>query len=158
MGLSPKGNPLSGTTKHFKGRRNSIQCKQQENDHSWMIKVIFLSWVAFSDNTELICRHINPLNTKLNPICHLLALVEAHHILHISRIRVNETDIYSSFLLWDFILFPGHVLPGAGGSGQISFNNARISTPHPSPNLEYQSILVQDVAQNLSDTSGPTSS
>jgi hypothetical protein len=31
----------------------------------------------------------NPLNTKLNPTCHLLALSEAHHILHISRIRVN---------------------------------------------------------------------
>jgi len=32
----------------------------------------------------------NPLNTKLNPICHLLALLGAHHILHVSRIRVNE--------------------------------------------------------------------
>jgi hypothetical protein len=31
---------------------------------------------------------INPLNAKLNPICHLLALL-AHHILHISRIRVK---------------------------------------------------------------------
>ena len=32
---------------------------------------------------------LNPLNTKLISICHLLALLEAHHILHISRIRVN---------------------------------------------------------------------
>jgi hypothetical protein len=32
---------------------------------------------------------LNPLNTKLNPICHLLALLGAHHILHISGIRVN---------------------------------------------------------------------
>jgi hypothetical protein len=32
---------------------------------------------------------INPLNTKLNPICHLLALLGAHPILHVSRIRVN---------------------------------------------------------------------
>ena len=32
---------------------------------------------------------INPLNTELNPICHLLALLGAHHILHVSRIRVN---------------------------------------------------------------------
>jgi hypothetical protein len=29
------------------------------------------------------------LNTKLNPICHLLALL-AHHILHVGRIRVND--------------------------------------------------------------------
>jgi len=33
----------------------------------------------------------NPLNTKLNPICHLLAL-GAHHFLHISRIRVKITS------------------------------------------------------------------
>jgi hypothetical protein len=36
-------------------------------------------------------KSINPLNTKLNPICHLLALFGAHHILHLSRIRVNTT-------------------------------------------------------------------
>jgi phosphatidylserine synthase len=34
--------------------------------------------------------HINPLNAQLNPICHLLALLGAHHILHISRIRVKR--------------------------------------------------------------------
>jgi hypothetical protein len=28
---------------------------------------------------------LNPLNAKLNPICHLLALLGAHHILHVSR-------------------------------------------------------------------------
>ena len=33
--------------------------------------------------------HINPLNAELNPICHLLALLRAHHILHISWVRVN---------------------------------------------------------------------
>jgi hypothetical protein len=31
----------------------------------------------------------NPLNAELNPICHLLALLGARHILHVSRIRVN---------------------------------------------------------------------
>jgi len=34
---------------------------------------------------------VNPLNAELNPNCHLLALLGAHHILHISRIRVNIT-------------------------------------------------------------------
>jgi hypothetical protein len=34
--------------------------------------------------------YINPLNIKLNLICHLLALLGAHHILHISRIKVNN--------------------------------------------------------------------
>jgi len=35
----------------------------------------------------------NPLNTELNPICYLLALLEAHHILHVSRIRVKGNVI-----------------------------------------------------------------
>ena len=33
--------------------------------------------------------HLNPLNTKLNPICHPPALLGAHPILHVSRVRVN---------------------------------------------------------------------
>ena len=32
---------------------------------------------------------INPLNAQLNPTCPLLALLGAHHILNVSRIRVN---------------------------------------------------------------------
>jgi hypothetical protein len=43
-------------------------------------------WVSESD--------VNSLNTKLNPICHLLALLGAHHILHVSRIRVNEDSVF----------------------------------------------------------------
>ena len=35
---------------------------------------------------------INPLNAELNPIWHLLALLRAHPILHISRIRVKMDD------------------------------------------------------------------
>ena len=34
-------------------------------------------------------QHINPLNPELNPICYLLALLGAHHFLHVSRIRVK---------------------------------------------------------------------
>ena len=33
--------------------------------------------------------YINPLNAELHPIWHLLALLGAHHILHVSRIRVK---------------------------------------------------------------------
>jgi hypothetical protein len=32
---------------------------------------------------------INLLNAELHPICHLLALLGAHHILHVSRIMVK---------------------------------------------------------------------
>jgi hypothetical protein len=34
----------------------------------------------------------NPLNAELNPICHFLALLGAHHILHVSRIRVKMAN------------------------------------------------------------------
>jgi len=32
---------------------------------------------------------LNPLSPELNPICYLLALLGAHHFLHVSRIRVR---------------------------------------------------------------------
>jgi len=38
--------------------------------------------------------NINPLNAKLNPICHSLALLGAHHIPHLSRIRVNVRSVH----------------------------------------------------------------
>jgi len=34
-------------------------------------------------------KFLNPLNAELNSIFHLLALLGARHILHVSRIRVN---------------------------------------------------------------------
>jgi hypothetical protein len=36
------------------------------------------------------CEEFNPLNAELNPICHSLPLLGAHHILHISRVRVKQ--------------------------------------------------------------------
>jgi hypothetical protein len=37
---------------------------------------------------------LNTLNAELNPICHLLALVGAHPVLHISKIRVKREIMY----------------------------------------------------------------
>ena len=36
--------------------------------------------------------YINILNTELNPICYLPALLGARHILHVSRIEVNAVQ------------------------------------------------------------------
>ena len=51
---------------------------------------IFMTFILQTVNTW---RHPlggnNPSNAELNPICHLLALLGAHHILHVSRIRVK---------------------------------------------------------------------
>jgi len=40
----------------------------------------------------------NPLNAELNPIYHLLALLGAHHILHVSRVRVNLAQFFKGFI------------------------------------------------------------
>jgi len=40
---------------------------------------------------------LNPVNAELNPICHLLALLGAHPILHVSRIRVKKAAPYPSY-------------------------------------------------------------
>jgi hypothetical protein len=55
-------------------------------------------------NLTISAPSINPLNTELNPIYHLLALLEAHHILHVGRIRVNKPKSFRGITLrW----FPG---------------------------------------------------
>jgi hypothetical protein len=43
-----------------------------------------LSWTETSSKVKF-----NPLNSELNPISHMLALLGAHPILHVSRIRVK---------------------------------------------------------------------
>jgi hypothetical protein len=41
----------------------------------------------------LLLTQLEDLNAELNPICHLLALVGAHYILHVSRVRVNVVQL-----------------------------------------------------------------
>ena len=47
--------------------------------------------VATSPNLAVLLNH---LNAELNPIRHLLALVGARHIVHVSRVRVNKTSAH----------------------------------------------------------------
>ena len=51
--------------------------------NSWCIKMFYL-------DTRFSAPVVNPLNPELNPICYLLALLGAHHFLHVSRIRVKS--------------------------------------------------------------------
>jgi len=52
----------------------------------------FEPWTA----QPLASHYTNPLNAELNPICHLPTLLRAHHILHVSRIRVNSRFLQST--------------------------------------------------------------
>jgi hypothetical protein len=58
-------------------------------DFLWTKDITCLIRVQFKTTKTSKNHIINPLNAELNFICHLLALLEAHHILHVSRIRVN---------------------------------------------------------------------
>jgi len=47
------------------------------------------SWTHLNSSFKDYWQCLNPLNTELNPICYLLALLGAHHFLHVSRVRVK---------------------------------------------------------------------
>jgi hypothetical protein len=44
---------------------------------------------------------LNPSNAELNPICHLLVLLEVHHILHVSRIGVKDRTVHRTSCQWN---------------------------------------------------------
>ena len=55
---------------------------------------------------------LNPLNSELNPICYLLALL-AHHFLHVSRIMVKSLPLrlLMSYIYMEhlFLMFLDHI-------------------------------------------------
>jgi hypothetical protein len=55
---------------------------------------------------------LNSLNAELNPICYLLALLGAHHFLHVSRIRVKSLSLrlLMSYIYMEciFLMFLDH--------------------------------------------------
>jgi hypothetical protein len=57
---------------------------------SRLFRILFLLFAATTNDEDEVI--INHLNAELNPIRHLLALVGARHIVHVSRIRVNPLN------------------------------------------------------------------
>jgi len=51
------------------------------------IKTTLITGYGCYHSNQSIFSPFNPLNPELNPICYLLALLGAHHFLHVSRIR-----------------------------------------------------------------------
>ena len=76
---------------------------------------------------------LNPLNAELNPICHLLALLGVHHILHVNRIRVIIIIIY---------LFTAiGLLPGGSGYFTCKQNMKLITTRFKSGGLHEKHVV-----------------
>ena len=67
---------------------------------------------AMKTFTPLTVFPINPLNPELNPIFYLLALLGAHHFLHVSRIRVKSLTfrLLMSYIYTEhpFLMFLDH--------------------------------------------------
>ena len=57
------------------------------------VRVGIIQMLAFFRCEHEVQALINPLNPELNPICYLLALLGAHHFLHVSRIRVKSLTL-----------------------------------------------------------------
>jgi len=73
-----------------------FSCKLQEQERDRLKAAITKSEQWPVSKNKLVLKYydnFNPLNPELNPICYLLALLGAHHFLHISRIRVKSLTL-----------------------------------------------------------------
>jgi hypothetical protein len=61
---------------------------QTEHNYIFVVWHLCLDLLSSGVNCKMLAQ-INPLNAELHPICCLLALLGAHHFLHVSRIRVK---------------------------------------------------------------------
>ena len=84
--------------------RNTVLCYQASGMSGYTPQ--FVWEIRISNASQDKGDHfLNPLNAELNPITHLLALLGAHHILHISRIRVKIFGTYICWInIWNAIL------------------------------------------------------
>jgi len=82
--------------------RLGIKCFWNRWTDALSLSTLLTSWILHTENRHSLfqCHHdarmqhnyvqyVNLLNTELNPICHLLALLGAHHIFHVSWLRVK---------------------------------------------------------------------
>ena len=72
--------------------KNSLCDKDRKDNIIWVSKEFVVRMIPnintlYRQNRRII--QFNPLKPELNPICYLLALLGAHHFLHVSRIRVK---------------------------------------------------------------------
>ena len=87
------------TSENFRRSRTKYKLawmRRTEFSHPILLRKSFFGfWLGCPGSFDISCQNtksassFNPLNFELNPICYLLALLGAHHFLHVSRIRVK---------------------------------------------------------------------
>ena len=74
-----------------------VEVWAEVNVFVWLSYAVRSFMHVFSFCSDPLCIEVwysfNPLNAELNPICYLLALLGAHHFLHVSRIRVKSLTL-----------------------------------------------------------------
>ena len=77
----------TGAGKKHGGKRRYVKNTKKKKG---TVKRVYDRWVtARATARREYDKWFNTLNAELKPICHFLALLGAHHFLHVSRIRVK---------------------------------------------------------------------
>jgi len=87
--------------RHAIGPTNNIMETTYITNKGKMMDTIEIYYISRETKNN---NQINPLNAELNPICHLLALLGAHHILYLSRIRVNDKLTVKPNAIFDVVV------------------------------------------------------
>jgi hypothetical protein len=95
-----------GLNPHSERSTRAMGATQPPNQ--WVQGLIFR--VHEADHPFPSSTNFNPLNVKLNPICHLPTLVEAHRILHVGRIRVKNQRTPAATHTYVFMVFRETIL------------------------------------------------
>jgi hypothetical protein len=85
---------LASATRWWKLLKNLMRIKRQGN---------FIT-------LKVVVTEINTLKAELNPICYLLALLGAHPLLHVSRIRVKWFNAVNRTMMWNIAWSEGGIL------------------------------------------------
>ena len=138
--LVPEVGPQVTTGTFIQARHNKIQ---EEKDFGNVFPTP--STKAYKGSVGVPPFIFNPLKAELYPICHLLALLGAHHILHVSRVRVNLDIRYRWVVSLTVrpVYFRGKRLPhplnrrlGAPGRPSVHCEEKKNSFPCRDPNPE----------------------
>ena len=94
----------AGVILRFNTIRTDMSTDRSSIRTAHTFKSIYIRWPSTGRTNKRKLNCINPINAELIPNCQLLALLGTHHILHVSRIRVNTRQWIIRLALTAFCL------------------------------------------------------